>query len=98
MFLRITITALCAVLILFLVAAAATLATILAAAGVLSVFIGLGSFAGILRNVASDMAPTSMFFAGFFGVFTALSIAAALYILCPKIIRRFNFVLDKIFS
>jgi hypothetical protein len=89
MFLKITITALCAVLILFAVAAAAAAATLLAATGLLSIFIALGCLSGILRNVASDLAPTAMFFTGFSAVFGALGLAAALYILCPKAVRRF---------
>jgi hypothetical protein len=98
MFLKITITALCAVLTLLLVAASAAAVIILSAAGVLSVFVALGCIVGILRNVASDLAPQAMLCAGFFGVFSALSIASALFILCPKIIARFNAAAEQIFS
>ncbi|MDR2559249.1 MAG: hypothetical protein LBC86_06885 [Oscillospiraceae bacterium] len=87
-----------ALLIIALVAATAVFAVFLAAMGVLSVFIALGCLAGILRNVASDLAPTAMLFAGFFGVFSSLSIASALYIFCPKAIRRFNSAVENIFS
>jgi hypothetical protein len=98
MFFKIIITALCAVLVLFLVAAAALVALALAAAGLLSVFAALGSITGILRNIASDLSPPAMLFTGLFGVFSALSLTFALYILCPKAVRHFNLTMDKIFS
>ena len=71
---------------------------ILVSAGLLAVFVGLGSIVGLLRNVASDLSPPAMVFTGFFGVFSALSLATALYILCPIAVRRFNLALENIFS
>jgi hypothetical protein len=98
MFFKIVITVLCAVLVLILVTASAVLAAVLAAAGALSVFVAVGCIAGILRNVATDLAPQAMLFTGLSGVFGALSVAAALYILCPRIIKRFNSTVENIFS
>ena len=91
-------TAVSAVLVLLLVAAAVVLVIVLSAAGSLSVLIALGCIIGVLRNIASDLAPHAMLFTGLFGVFAALSIACSLFILCPKIIRRFNLAVENIFS
>jgi len=97
-YLKLAVIAASAVLVLGLVAASAALAAMLAATGILSVFVALGCLAGILRNIASDLAPAAMLFAGLFGVFGALSIAAALYILCPGAIRRFNSAVESVLS
>jgi len=91
-------TVLSAVFVLLLVAAAVLLVIVLSATGSLSVLIALGCIVGILRNIATDLAPHAMLFTGLFGVFVALAIASALFILCPKIIRRFNSSVEKIFS
>jgi len=98
MTLKLLITALCAVLVLLAVALAAFMVIILVSAGLLAIFVGLGSIIGILRNVASDLSPPAMVFTGFFGIFSALSIATALYILCPKAVRRFGNTIDNILN
>ncbi|MDR2531669.1 MAG: hypothetical protein LBC82_02380 [Oscillospiraceae bacterium] len=87
-----------ALFVLILVAAAALAVIALVSAGLLSVFVALGCIAGVLRNVASDLAPPAMLFAGLFGIFSALALCAVLYILCPKAVRRFNTALDNIFD
>jgi hypothetical protein len=98
MFLKLAVTALSALFVLVLVAAAALAVVMLVSAGLLSVFVALGWNAGILRNVASDLAPPAMLFAGLFGVFSALALSIALYILCPKAVRRFHSAVENIFS
>jgi len=95
---KLLITALCAALVLLAVALAAFAVVVLISGGLLAVFVALGSIIGILRNVASDLSPPAMLFTGFFGIFSALSIATALYILCPKAIKRFGNTIDNILN
>jgi hypothetical protein len=97
-FLKGTALALVTLLTLALTAAAALGAVVLVSAGLLVTVVSLGCITGLLGAVASDISPPAMLFTGLFCVFTALSVASALYILCPKAARRFNFALGKYFS
>jgi hypothetical protein len=97
MFLRLTLITVSALLVLVLVMAAAFAVVMLGAAGLLSLFVAVGWNAGILRNVATDLAPPAMLFAGLFGVFSALSLCTLLYIFCPKAVQRFSTALDNTF-
>ncbi|MCL2019686.1 MAG: hypothetical protein FWG70_08010 [Oscillospiraceae bacterium] len=90
--------ALITVLCLFLTAAAAFTAVVLVSAGLLAVFVGFGCVTGILKNVASDLSPHTMLLTGLFAVFSALSLAVGMYIICPKAVRRFGDALDNIFN
>ena len=78
-----------------LVTGAVLLITVLVSAGLLSVFVSLGCIINLLDNVASDLSPPAMLFTGFFCVFSALALFCALYILCPKFIKRFNLFIPQ---
>ena len=86
-----------AVLVSVLTAAAAVCAVVLLSAGLLSVFVSLGSIILPVKNVASDLSPPAMLFTGFFCIFAASSLGLSLYILCPKAARRFNLVTERLF-
>jgi len=87
-----------AVLTLILTAAAAFSAVVLISAGLLTVVVSLGCIIGLLGTVASDLSPPAMLFTGLFCVFSSLSLALALYILCPKAAKRFNLSVERYFS
>jgi len=83
-------------ILVFLAVTAATLAVVfLAALGVLSVLVSLGCITGLLRNVATDIAPPAMLFTGLFCLSAAASLFMGLAIICPKAVRRFNSAVEK---
>lgn len=87
----------CALFVLITAAAGITVVVLLSA-GLLSVVVSLGSIIGVLSNVASDLSPQTMLLTGLFCAFSAAALALALYIVCPKAVRRLNNTMENYLS
>ena len=92
------ITLVTAALLSAFTAAAAVAVSVLLSSGVLSILTALGGITGLIGYAASDLAPPTMLFTGFFCVSAAASLGISLYILCPIGVRRFNNTIDNIFK
>ncbi|MCL2108451.1 MAG: hypothetical protein FWH20_03785 [Oscillospiraceae bacterium] len=85
------------VLIPLLTMLAAFAAIVLLSTGLLSIFVALGALILPISYLASDLSPSALLFTGFFCLFGAASLALALFIHCPKAVRRFGVAVERLF-
>ena len=83
------------VIVFLLFFAAIMIAIVLVSLGLLGVPVALAVLSGVFTNVASDLSPLAMLFAGFSCVSAGLAISLAVVILFPKQPYMFRTCLHK---